>query len=111
MPVVSRGPEVITSKLLSGGKVAVTFTNATLIAKAGILVGTEANCESLKGNNSLAMADGTMRNVAYTIDGDTLTAECPEGVKEIQINADASVCFLYSGTSGLPAPPVLIKCT
>ena len=58
----------------------------------------------------MVTARGTTQSLAYTIDGDTVTVQCPPAVEAVHINPDSATCFLY-GPDGLPAPPVLVNCT
>lgn len=110
-PVVSRGPELLSSTRVAGGAIALKFSNASLNVSAGIMVGNASECNLLAGNNTMAMARGVLprRSLQYSIAGDTVTVECPAGVAAVHINPDAGTCFLY-GPNGLPAPPVIASC-
>lgn len=108
--IVSRGPEMLSSKR-SVRSVTLTFSNASLAVHAGILVGNETWCAANAGNNTMAMVSGTLRSLAYTISGNSVSVECPAGVAAVHINQDFARCFLYSTTSGLPAPPVIANCS
>ena len=108
-PVVSRGPELRSTKPVPGG-LALTFSNASLSVRAGILVGDAATCAAKAGNDTMVMASGSSLSLHYTIKGDTITVDCPAGVAAVHVNSDLATCFLF-GPHGLPAPPILANCT
>ena len=108
-PVVSRGPELRSTKPVPGG-LALTFSNASLSVRAGILVGDAATCAAKAGNDTMVMASGSSLSLHYTIKGDTITVDCPAGVAAVHVNSDLGTCFLF-GPHGLPAPPILANCT
>ena len=58
-------------------------------------------------------AAGKAVAVPFTIHGRVLTVTCTPGTEKepVLVNGDASTCFLYSGESGLPAPPLAIPCS
>ena len=108
-PVVSRGPELRSTEPIPGG-VVLTFSNASLSVRAGILVGDATTCAAEAGNDTMVMAKGSSLSLHYTIKGDTITVDCPAGVAAVHVNSDLATCFLY-GPHGLPAPPILANCT
>ena len=93
------------------------FSNDSLVVRAGIFVGSNDTCIAESGNNSAAMAvqmtstEPVARNLAFSIKDDgTMTVQCPPGVEALAINSDQAQCFVYSQESGLPAPPIIVKC-
>ena len=50
MNVVSRGPQLVSTKF-SGGKLMVTFSNESLLTHAGLFVGLNATCTASPTNN------------------------------------------------------------
>jgi len=111
--VVTSGPELLNYTLTGEQSMVLTFSNESLVVKAGILVGTEADCEAVKGHDSMVtfsdVHDSKVVSLNYTIVGNQVKVQLPGVTGLIRINSDATTCFLYSSESGLPAPPTVVE--
>ena len=116
--VVARGPELV-STAFAAGRLDITFSNASLVVHAGVVVPPPAQgCAS--GEYGWAYSPAVTQivehrhvQVPFVISGDTVTVTCTPGTATtpVIINGDPATCFLYSGQSGLPAPPLSISCS
>jgi sialate O-acetylesterase len=126
--VIARGPELVT-KTVSGNQLTITFSNATLEIRGGILVDHSGNCtgsfeqERIVGDSkresrltSTAVmqvnAKGVAEVVPFTMSGNQIIITCLGSVasQPVVINADCATCFVY-GPNQLPAPPLSITCS
>ena len=115
--VVSRGPELVSASSPAAGTVVFAFSNASLATHAGIVVGSNATCTSMQGNDTAVMqfpgvgARGNPVPVRFAIAGAKVTVTCNPNGGPLHINSDAATCFLYGTVSGLPAVPIEANCT
>ena len=113
--IVSRGPELVSARSFTSStdssavSLRLTFSNASLVSRPGILVANSSICGDGSAD-SLALDALKNAPLEYAIDAEHVTVQCssPDGL--VRINGDHSSCFLYAEPSGLPAPPVSIRC-
>ena len=108
--VVSQGPELV-SVANGTDNVKLTFSNASLTVHHGGAELPSHGCPD--GNNTAMLQKGAAGAVPllFSISGPALTVACDPALGSIWINSDAQQdCFLYSGTSLLPAPPIEVPC-
>ena len=97
----------------------VNFSNASLVTHAGLFVGTNATCTASPTNNTAVMQFPTLGSkvgrpvaVGFQISGSTLTIACDPAGGAVHVNADASNCFVFSGSAPfLPATPIELNCS
>merc|ERR1712046_391743 len=104
MPVISRGPELVShsvqqNTLLGSTELTLTFSNSTLVTHEGIFVGKTGVCttpfQQQTGSSRVA--------VPYKIAGAHVTVTCQPGQNAtVLVNSDNADCFLYSAQTGLP---------
>ena len=106
LPVVSRGPTLVSSKF-SGGTLVATFSNTTLEVGPGIFVAGK-DC-AVAGNAFVSKATKKAVPLKFTIAGPKVSIACAAG-DTVYVNADVANCFLYNSANKLPAPPIEIQC-
>lgn len=112
--VVSRGPELVSASL-DVGKLAITFTNASMHIGPGVVVPppeADPHCAAKLSSAVTQVHNGVVAMVPFTLSGNKLVVDCKAGdaAQPVLINGDNAVCFLYGTVSGLPAPPLSLPC-
>jgi len=115
MPVVSRGPELLSRHTTRGSlaskstlEMTLTFSNASLTTHEGVFVGKPGVCTT-----PVEQRSGQARAaVPFRLSGNKVIVTCTPSAPNatILVNSDTADCFLYSADTGLPAPPVAVEC-
>lgn len=113
--VVARGPELVSSTFVDG-KLAITFTNSSMVVHEGVVVpAPPGGCSNQTHSTAVTQVVSGSKQpklVPFQIVGNKVIVACTKGAEQepVLVNGDLSTCFLYSTESGLPAPPLAVTC-
>jgi len=114
--VVARGPELLSTTFDGGAsELTVKLSNSSLVVTRGVVVPPppEGCTNQTWGPAVTQVVRGVATPIPFRLEGDSIVARCtPGGVTApVLINGDAATCFVYSSSSGLPAPPLSLPCS